>query len=54
MEANSSGKHSSLLQYGNNYVRKKFCGKGSILWIITVQFLCYWPWEFANWVVCRL
>jgi hypothetical protein len=29
MEINASGKHTSLLQYGNNYCRKKFYGTGS-------------------------
>jgi hypothetical protein len=27
VEVNDWGKHSRLLQYGNNYDRKKFCSK---------------------------
>jgi hypothetical protein len=27
VEVNGSGKHSRLLQYGNNYGSKKFCSK---------------------------
>jgi hypothetical protein len=29
VEVKGSGKHSSLLQYGNNYVCEKFYGRGS-------------------------
>ncbi len=28
MEVNASGKHTSLLRYGNNYCRKKFYSTG--------------------------